>query len=141
MLRRSANAGDGNGVRPSAEAPLQCPLTGAPLNGRARALLHRSTGLLLSEKGLKQFPKMAKEAILEAAQASRASDKKQKSGSSDAAALDAIVASGGQWDEKDMMVVNPEGQDAEDAKDRVRFITAKVRVVDPVHKCAVIANV
>jgi hypothetical protein len=122
-LCRAADAGDGNGVRPSADAPFQCPLTGAPLNGRSRAFLHRPTGLLLCEKGTKQFSKLAREAILEAAQAALA---RGKGGVSGAAALEAIVASRGSWDDKDMMVVNPEGQDAEDAKDRVSFISAKV---------------
>ena len=124
---RAADAGDGNGIRPSAEAPFQCPLTGAPLNGRARAFLHRPTGLLLSEKGLTQFPKMAREAIVEAAQASAADKRSGSKGSAGAAARDALVASGGAWEQTDMLVVNPEGEDAEDAKDRVRFIAAKVR--------------
>ena len=39
------------------------------------------------------------------------------------------MASGGVWDGKDITVLNPEGQDAEDAKDRVSFIAAKVRTL------------
>jgi Rtf2 RING-finger len=110
-------------VRPGGDAPFQCPLTGQPLNGRPNAFLHRPTGLLLSEKGLKCAPKMAREAIAEAAAAALA----EGGGKGDVAALEAAVASGGAWEERDLVVINPEGQYAEDAKDRVMFIAQKVR--------------
>ena len=126
-------AHDTDNTRPGADAPFVCPLTGEPLNGRSKVFLHRPTGLLLSERGLKSVPQLAREMVLEAAQAALAP---ARDGSSAAAAasdgtakraLAAVVAAGGAWQEKDLMVINPEGQDAEDAKDRVTFLSQKVR--------------
>jgi Rtf2 RING-finger len=131
---RHSDSDDPSSVRPGHDAPFQCPLTGEPLNGRSRGFLHRPTGLLLSEKGLQNVPKLARETILDSAAtvlaaATKKGEQGEKSGvaaGGNAAALEATVAAGGAWQERDMLVVNPEGQDAEEAKDRVMFIAQKV---------------
>lgn len=130
-------AGDGVGVRPGAEAPFECPLTGVPLNGRNRTFLHRPSGLLFTESGVKKVPKVAQELILEACQkllgpsgaakANGGSEKmKSKKGDAARAALEAIVARGGKWEDGELLVVNPEGADAEAAKALLHCVTVKV---------------
>ena len=147
--RRSGNADEAAGVRPDASAPFQCPLTGGALNGRGKAVLHRPTGALVTEKGLKQMPEMARELLLERAQAAMAEGAAWRGSAAQKAGLDAVVAADGRWEERDLLVVNPEGQDAENAADRVRFLTEKVREISHVvfewpswrcvQKCAAVA--
>lgn len=132
MCRQTA--GDGVGVRPGAEAPFECPLTGVPLNGRNRTFLHKPSGLLFTESGAKKVPKVAQELILEACrkvlEASKANggSEKKKSKKGDAARVvaEAVVARGGKWEDGELLVVNPEGDDAEDAKALLHCVTVKV---------------
>lgn len=120
---RSTDANEAEGVRPGHNAPFQCPITLDPLTGRGKVFLHRATGLLLSEKGITQVPRMAQEAIVEAAAVALET---ASVSAAQQAALEAVVANGGKWDGRELLVVNPEGQDAEDAKDRVSFVAQKV---------------
>jgi hypothetical protein len=120
---RSTDANEAEGVRPGHDAPFQCPITLDPLTGRGRVFLHRATGLLLSEKGITQVPKMAQEAIVEAAAAALET---ASVSAAQRTTLEAVVASGGTRYSRELLVVNPEGKDAEEAKDRVFFVAEKV---------------
>ncbi|PNH09106.1 hypothetical protein TSOC_004289 [Tetrabaena socialis] len=59
-----AGNGSGNGsngasqvsYQPSNDSPFSCPVTGAALNGRAKFVLLRPGGLLVSEKAVKEVP-------------------------------------------------------------------------------------
>ena len=119
---RAPDADDAAGVRPGHDAPFCCPLTGDALSGRGKAVLHRPTGLLVSEKGLKTVPELARAALLEAAQAQLADGAPKAA----RAVLEAVVAAEGRWEAAELLTVNPEGQEAEDARDRVMFIAQKV---------------
>jgi hypothetical protein len=92
--------------------------------------------MLFTERGLQNAPGVAREQILEAAKSALATAdvggggkkaRKNSGGNGGAAALEAVVARGGQWEERELLVVNPEGEDAEEAKDRLLFMQAKVR--------------
>eukprot|EP00892_Ulva_mutabilis_P012874 jgi/Ulvmu1/995/UM103_0023.1 len=130
------------GVRPHAEAPFECPLTGCPLNGRGRTFLHKPTCLVLTESGLNKAPKVASELILEAARkrleeiADSAAPENGTKGKKKAAALavqaararlEAIVSRGGKWEQAELLVLNPEGNDAEVAKGRLHAMQTKAK--------------
>lgn len=131
---QAAAAQEETGVRPGAEAPFQCPLTGRALNGCGRTLLHRPTALVFTDSGLKKAPGVARELLLEAANKLLAADgvsAGEKKGKKKAAAaarlrLEAVVARGGRWDDDEMLVLNPEGDDAEVAKGRQHAMQTKV---------------
>lgn len=124
-------------MRPGAEAPFECPLTGGPLNGRSRTLLHKPTGLVFTESGLTKAPGVARELLLEAARSRLAADdgppaeqkkgKKKATAAAARARLEALVERGGKWESSEMLVINPEGDDAEAAKGRMHAIQTKVR--------------
>lgn len=128
-------------MRPGAEAPFECPLTGGPLNGRSRTLLHKPTGLVFTESGLTKAPGVARELLLDAAQGRLAADghgatrapaegkkgKKKAAAAAVRARLEAVVERGGQWESSEMLVINPEGDDAEAAKGRMHAMQTKVR--------------
>lgn len=133
-----STAGDAEGVRPDTDAPFECPLTGTPLNGRNRTVLHKPSGLLFTASGAKKVPKVAQELILEAcrkhleasaAVPAGANSKKGKRGAAAASrtAAEAVVARGGKWEENELLVVNPEGEDAEAAKALLHCVSVKVR--------------
>jgi hypothetical protein len=124
----------GDAVRPSADAPFECPLTGVPLNGRQRTFLHKPSGLLFTESGAKKVPKVAQELILESCRklldtqdANGQKGKKGKQGASARAAADALVARGGKWEDSELLVVNPEGADADAANALLLCLSARVR--------------
>ena len=136
------------GVRPGAEAPFECPLTGGPLNGRGRTLLHKSTGLVFTESGINKAPGVARELIHEAARkllddsAAAAGGKKGKKKGTALVAqarLEDIVSRGGKWEQSELLVLNPEGDDAEAAKGRLHAMLTKVptRVPRPHRSCSV----
>jgi hypothetical protein len=119
-------------VRPGAEAPFECPLTGVPLNGRNRTFLHKPSGILFTESGAKKVPKVAQELILESCQklldsSTDGEKKKSKKAGAALAAVQAVVARGGKWLENELLVINPEGDDAEAAKALLHCVTVKVR--------------
>lgn len=144
---QAAAAQEETGVRPGAEAPFQCPLTGRALNGCGRTLLHRPTALVFTDSGLKKAPGVARELLLEAANKLLAADgvgAGEKKGKKKAAAaarlrLEAVVARGGRWDDDEMLVLNPEGDDAEVAKGRQHAMQTKAKVKGAVGEAAAAA--
>lgn len=135
MYRKAA--GEEVGVRPGAEAPFECPLTGVPLNGRNRTFLHKPSGILFTESGSKKIPKVAQELILEACRKvleetnGMSEKKKAKKAGAARAIAQAVVDRGGKWEENELLVVNPEGDDAEDAKGLLHCINVTVWIQLP----------
>lgn len=111
--------------RPDGEAPLECPLLGTPLNGRGKAFLHRATGTIFTDKGATQVPQVARDLLRDAAAAALEAGTAK---GDDAATLQGVVDAKGVWAEGDLIVVNPEGEDAEAAQYRIEKIAARVRL-------------
>lgn len=85
-----AAGGNGNGISSGdGGADWQCPVTGLEMNGRARFLVHRPTGTVLSERALKEA-KAAVEELL-----------------------------GGPWTAEDLIQVNPVGDELQKAKEQL----------------------
>lgn len=88
----AAKAGLGagsSGTRGADQFPFQCPVTGGVLNGRGKAWVHRPSGWLISDKALREVPAAAEELL------------------------------GGKWSNVDLLLVNPAGEDLEEARQRL----------------------
>lgn len=85
--------------QPSNEAEWVCPVSGLEMNGRFRFVLLRPSGVVVSEKALKE----AKAAVLE------------------------VV--GAEWGPDDVLVLNPEGEELDRARERVlvKLATTKAK--------------
>ena len=68
---------------------FQCPVSGQEMNGRARFMIHRPSGWVVSEKALKEVPAAAEEAL------------------------------GGKWTAADLVPVNPTGEELEGLRVRL----------------------
>jgi hypothetical protein len=81
---------------------------------------------MATEKGLKEVPQLAREVFLERAQAALAEGDAWPGCTSQKARLEAVVEARGAWEQRDLLVLNPEGKELEDAQDWVAFLVAKV---------------
>ena len=75
--------------QPSNEADFSCPLAGVPCNGRYRFFVHRATGLMVSEKAIKEA----------------------------SAAVEELL--GCKWKEEDLVPINPTGEQLEAVRNRL----------------------
>jgi hypothetical protein len=80
-------AAKGGGGAPPAAAEWQCPVTGLEMNGRARFVVHRPSGVALAERALRDAPAAVEELL------------------------------GGPWAQEDLIVVNPAGEELQRAKE------------------------
>jgi hypothetical protein len=74
-------AGSSSNGKQQQQWRFQCPISGQEVNGRARFVIHRPTGWVISEKALKEVPAAAEEAL------------------------------GGKWTAADLVPVNPTGEE------------------------------
>lgn len=84
-----AAAGPGPGSSSCDVAVFQCPVTGLEMNGRFPFVIHRPSGLVLSERALREVPVAAEELL------------------------------GGKWSPSDLIPVNPQGEELEKRKEAV----------------------
>ncbi|KAK9868399.1 hypothetical protein WJX84_009405 [Apatococcus fuscideae] len=56
-----AKAATATTFQPGNDAPFVCPITELPLNGRFRAVVLRPSGLVVSERALKEMPELVRE--------------------------------------------------------------------------------
>jgi hypothetical protein len=84
---------------------------------------------MVTEKGLKTVPQLARELLLELAQALLIEGDAWPGCASQKARLEAVVAGKGSWETRDLLVVNPEGDDLADAQVRIAFLAAKVHTL------------
>jgi hypothetical protein len=84
---------------------------------------------MVTEKGIKNVPQLARELLLERAQALLTEGDAWPGCASQKARLEAVVAGKGSWETRDLLVVNPEGDDLADAQVRIAFLAAKVHTL------------
>lgn len=88
----------GNGVSSSCDlAVFQCPVTGLEMNGRFGFVIHKPTGVVLSERALREVPAAAEELL------------------------------GGKWAPEDLLPINPQGEELEKRKEAVAAAMAAER--------------
>jgi len=86
----SSGKGNGNGRGSSCDlAEFQCPVTGLEMNGRYPFVIHKPSGVVLSERALREVPVAAEELL------------------------------GGKWSKDDLIPVNPQGEELEKRKEAV----------------------
>lgn len=79
-------------------AVFQCPVTGLEMNGRVQFVIHKPSGLVLSERALREVPVAAEELL------------------------------GGKWTADDIIPVNPQGEELEKRKEAVAAAMAAERL-------------
>lgn len=91
--------GNSNGRGSSCDlAVFQCPVTGLEMNGRYPFVIHKPTGVVLSERALREVPVAAEELL------------------------------GGKWSKDDLIPVNPQGEELEKRKEAVAAAMAAERL-------------
>jgi hypothetical protein len=79
-------------------AVFHCPVTGLEMNGRVQFVIHKPSGLVLSERALREVPVAAEELL------------------------------GGKWTADDLIPVNPQGEELEKRKEAVAAAMAAERL-------------
>jgi hypothetical protein len=88
-----------NGSSSSSDlAVFQCPVTGLEMNGRVQFVIHKPSGLVLSERALREVPVAAEELL------------------------------GSKWTADDLIPVNPQGEELEKRKEAVAAAMAAERL-------------